>query len=277
MRIDWVDHVTKPSLGSSDWHQLSNTRTTMTSTIRYLTAKIAREIDEELMSQAGAFSLDQLMELAGLSCAQALAKVYSPEAYRNVLVCCGPGNQGGDGLVAARHLAMFGYQPVVYMPKFGSKDIYKRLHRQCDNMDIPTLPSDISALEAALPTTNVILDAIFGFSFQGPVRTPFDTVLDKIQASGKSIVSVDIPSGWDVEKGPDVEGRTVIRPEVLVSLTAPKEGARVFRGKHFLGGRFVPRSLERKYELNLPEYPGAEQVVELPPVQGAQDIGDQYL
>jgi NAD(P)H-hydrate epimerase len=44
------------------------------------------------------------MELAGLACAQALATVYGKEKYPRVLVCCGPGNQGGDGLVAARHL-----------------------------------------------------------------------------------------------------------------------------------------------------------------------------
>lgn len=45
------------------------------------------------------------MELAGLACAQTLAKVYSKDKYPRVLVCCGPGNQGGDGLVAARHLS----------------------------------------------------------------------------------------------------------------------------------------------------------------------------
>ena len=78
------------------------------------------------MSTAGAFSLDQvyhkrcyqlpkytmsdigsfqqLMELAGLACAMTLAKVYNKDKYPRVLVCCGPGNQGGDGLVAARHL-----------------------------------------------------------------------------------------------------------------------------------------------------------------------------
>lgn len=44
------------------------------------------------------------MELAGLACAQTLATVYKRETHPRVLVCCGPGNQGGDGLVAARHL-----------------------------------------------------------------------------------------------------------------------------------------------------------------------------
>lgn len=47
------------------------------------------------------------MELAGLACAQTLAKVYSKDKYPRVLVCCGPGNQGGDGLVAARHLGNY--------------------------------------------------------------------------------------------------------------------------------------------------------------------------
>ena len=73
------------------------------------------------MSAAGAYSLDQvsnprildsdkvsdpvqLMELAGQACAVAVARVYDKAKYPRVLVCCGPGNQGGDGLVAARHL-----------------------------------------------------------------------------------------------------------------------------------------------------------------------------
>ena len=82
-----------------------------------------------MMSAAGAYSLDQvsyksettrscpagflihdvflqLMELAGQACAVALARVYDKAEYPRVLVCCGPGNQGGDGLVAARHLGM---------------------------------------------------------------------------------------------------------------------------------------------------------------------------
>lgn len=234
--------------------------------IRYLTARLAQQIDEELMGAAGAFSLDQLMELAGLACAQTLATVYDKERYPIVLVCCGPGNQGGDGLVAARHLAMFGYTPMIWMPKPGSKDIYKRLHKQCANMDIPTLPASDpsqaeSTLSTALASSDVVLDAIFGFSFQPPVRAPFDAALPLIARANVPIVSVDIPSGWDVERG-DAEGRG-LRPDVLVSLTAPKEGVRRFAGRHFLGGRFVSRSVEERYELNLPGYPGVAQIVEL--------------
>ena len=55
------------------------------------------------------FSIDQLMELAGLSVASAIACEYAPRRFPRVLVIAGPGNNGGDGLVAARHLTHFGH------------------------------------------------------------------------------------------------------------------------------------------------------------------------
>jgi NAD(P)H-hydrate epimerase len=73
------------------------------------------------------------------------------------------------------------------------------------------------------------------------------------------IVSIDIPSGWDVEKGPQ-EG-SIREPEVLVSLTAPKWGVIGFSKKHVLGGRFVPK--EMAISLNLPKFSGTSQIVEL--------------
>lgn len=67
-------------------------------------------------------------------------------------------------------------------------------------------------------------------------------------------------SGWDVETGAS-DG---IQPDLLVSLTAPKKAASHFQGRyHFLGGRFVPPALDRKYALNLPQYPGTECVLQL--------------
>ena len=79
------------------------------------------------------------------------------------------------------------------------------------------------------------------------------------------LVSVDIPSGWDVEAGPPSDGVTpVLRPNLLISLTAPKICARSFTGsEHYLGGRFVPRQLAEKYQLDLPDYPGTELTVKL--------------
>lgn len=66
--------------------------------------------------------------------------------------------------------------------------------------------------------------------------------------------------GWDVEQG-SADG---LQPDMLISLTAPKKSASLFTGRyHFLGGRFVPPSLERKYQLNLPKYPDTDCVLKL--------------
>jgi NAD(P)H-hydrate epimerase len=105
-------------------------------------------------------------------------------------------------------------------------------------MDIKT-SGDSDSLRCALASSDVILDAVFGFSFKPPIRAPFDIALSLVASSRLPIVSVDIPSGWDVEKGN--VGGVGLEPEVLVSLTAPKEGVRSFAGRHFLGGRFISK------------------------------------
>lgn len=65
--------------------------------------------------------------------------------------------------------------------------------------------------------------------------------------------------GWDVEE----RSQDGINPEVLISLTAPKKCATSFTGKHFLAGRFLPYDIQKKYELNLPDFPGTDCLVEL--------------
>lgn len=91
---------------------------------KFLTASAAAALDKELMS-TGAFSIDQLMELAGLSVSQAVYRVNPPWKGDRVLVACGPGNNGGDGLVAARHLSQYGYKPTVYYPKRSKNELYQ--------------------------------------------------------------------------------------------------------------------------------------------------------
>lgn len=228
--------------------------------MKLLTQAEAIAVDEDLMQTPG-FSVDQLMELAGLSVAAAVHDAYPPG--RRVLCVCGPGNNGGDGLVAARHLLLFGYEPTVVYPKRPNKPIFINLAKQMEMMGIPVL--DALPEGALADSTDVILDAIFGFSFSGAVRAPFDTILPAIRDANLPIVSVDIPSGWSVEGGPPTDGSPALQPDVLISLTAPKLSAVHFQGKggHYLGGRFVPKSIEAKYGFKQPPFRGTEQVVRL--------------
>ncbi len=92
----------------------------------HLTQTEAKRLDDRLMNEYQ-FSIEQLMELAGLSVAEAVHDIY-PTHYR-VLVCCGPGNNGGDGLVAARHLSSFGHQVTVHVPIVKPKYEVQVYHR----------------------------------------------------------------------------------------------------------------------------------------------------
>ncbi|KAF1774828.1 YjeF N-terminal domain-containing protein [Phytophthora cactorum] len=192
------------------------------------------------------------MELAGLSVAAAVRKQFpstteptaATRGFKRVLVVAGPGNNGGDALVAARHLVHFGYSPSILYPKRSAKPLFQGLMAQCEQLKIPILEQiqDASAVDAAY---DLILDGIFGFSFSGSIRPPFDHVVGTLQKCHLPIISIDIPSGWHVEKA--------LR--------------KVFYGPdkiHYVGGRFVPKSLAEEFNLELPEYPGAEQCVKLP-------------
>ncbi|XP_066484182.1 NAD(P)H-hydrate epimerase isoform X2 [Tiliqua scincoides] len=231
--------------------------------LKYLGQKEAQMIDQELFEEYK-FSVDQLMELAGLSCATAIAKAYPPSSFTisqpAVLIICGPGNNGGDGLVCARHLKMFGYEPTLYYPKRPNKPLFEGLVTQCTKMDIPFLsefPSEAALIDEIY---GLVVDAIFGFSFQGAVREPFATILSTLEQVTIPVASIDIPSGWDVEKG----NPGGLQPDMLISLTAPKAAAKQFAGRyHFLGGRFVPTALQEKYALNLPPYPETDCVLKL--------------
>ena len=227
--------------------------------VRRLTQQEAVAVDQELFDQYR-FSVDQLMELAGLSCAVAVARHFPPARAAPppaVLVVCGPGNNGGDGLVCARHLRLFGFAPTVLYPVQKEVALYSRLAHQCRSDGVVVLdapPADLSGFQ-------LLVDALFGFSFRPPVRGALAPALRLLTDATVPVCSVDVPSGWHVEDGPD--GPDALQPALLVSLTAPKLCARHFRGAHYLGGRFVPQPLAQKYDMRLPEYPGTDCVVRL--------------
>jgi NAD(P)H-hydrate epimerase len=209
-----------------------------------------------------------------------------------------PGNNGGDGLVAARHLAHFGFDATVVYPVRSPKAHFVNLVRQCEDVGIPVLdgmPDVATAAEAAEAAADddddddddddagggsgtttarrsarrstrarydVIVDAVFGFSFRGgsAPREPHASAISAMRDmrgrddSAVVLVSVDVPSGWDVDGDGDGDGSTAgdrLVPDVLVSLTAPKPFARGFRGRHFVGGRFLPPALAEKYGIRV--------------------------
>mmetsp|Transcript_21593 Transcript_21593/g.68408 ORF Transcript_21593/g.68408 Transcript_21593/m.68408 type:complete len:248 (-) Transcript_21593:112-855(-) len=231
----------------------------------FLSRELAEQVDCDV-NKSG-IALPQGLELEGLSVASAIAREYPPEQFPRVVVVSGPGNNGGDGLSVARHLFNFGYSPSVVYPKLEQmvekSELFARLvqHLRCLGIEPATEFAGLHGFDLAV-------DAVFGFTFRGwrggGRDAPFDAIVEALAASPVPVVSIDIPSGWDTDAGPPPSG-PALQPEMLVSLLAPKQCARHFRGRHhYLGGRFVAPSIVEKYKLRLPAYPGCEQCVKLP-------------
>lgn len=243
----------------------------------FISSTDAAALDAELMGPATGFTLEQLMEMAGLACAAALpAAGLPPSPSTRVLVLAGPGNNGGDGLVAARHLKLWGYDVDVCYPKRpASQPHYARLVAQLDAVGVPLLDEAAVLVDGGARlkpgTWAVVVDALLGFGARGAPRPPLDKLIAALSPSAgpPPILAVDIPSGWDVDGG-DTTGHGA-RPAILVSLTAPKPCAATFTGQHhFIGGRFMPPALADRYGLVLPPYPAdGSQVVRVGGTGGA--------
>ena len=222
----------------------------------FLTQAQAIALDQDLFLH---YPLASLMELAGLSIACAIFKVFSPS--QSVLAVAGPGNNGGDALVAARHLHHFGFNVEVLYPIRPTKEpLFGHLVGQLEGLDIPVHKERVN-----MDAFDIVVDGLFGFSFdtsRGKIRPPYGELISQMSRTSSQVVSIDVPSGWDVSKGDIL--KTGLSPQVLVSLSAPKECSLFFQGTHhFLGGRFIPPRYQDKYPAlkGLPAYQGTDQVV----------------
>ena len=212
--------------------------------IPFINSEQSKLIDETLMNTYN-YSIDQLMEIAGLTVAKIISNEILKKNPQKILCICGPGNNGGDGLVASRYLKEFGYEIDIYYPKPNVKNpLFKRLISQCEAYEIKIISNEI----VNYSNYSFFIDAIFGFSFKGEIRQPFKNIIDELNNFQDKIVSVDIPSGFDVENG-NVNHTFV--PNYLISLTLPKLCSKNFNGRHFLGGRFVPLILFKKLNIQV--------------------------
>jgi ADP-dependent NAD(P)H-hydrate dehydratase / NAD(P)H-hydrate epimerase len=174
-----------------------------------------RAVDRWAIEAQGIPSAD-LMEAAGTALAEAAADLAPGGPVR---IVCGKGNNGGDGLVAARHLAGMGFE--VETLELWSAD---------------GLPDDLNAWLAG---SGVVVDAIFGTGFSGAVGESIAGAIESINRCGAPVIACDIASGVDGSSG-EVEG-VAVEADLTVSFHAAKLGHFVAPGKWHTGElRVVP-------------------------------------
>ena len=192
-------------------------------------AESMRAADAWAIEERGIASLE-LMETAGHAVAEAAAEISGTGPAR---VVCGKGNNGGDGLVAARALAETGYETQTFLlwpPDELSDDARANLELLADGAARQLQPGELSE---ALEGSGVVVDAIFGTGFSGAPRAPAGAAIEAINACGAPVVAADVASGVDASSG-EVEG-VAVEADVTVSFHAAKLGHWVAPGKWHTG------------------------------------------
>ena len=175
--------------------------------------------------------------------------------------------------MAARHLHHMGYNTTVVYPKQSAGPLFAGLVTQCKQLGIPVKTELSPELWDAY---DLIIDGLFGFSFSGPPREPFSALLRTMEETPVPIISIDIPSGWEVDtpvcrreeeeeesKGKKNSAIKYIKPRAVISLTLPKVCMIGYLGTHYIGGRFVPPALADYMGLEMPPYASTEQIVKV--------------
>lgn len=180
-----------------------------------------RDIDAYTIKHEPILSID-LMERAAN---ELLKKIVAKYLYaKRIRIFAGPGNNGGDGVALARMLAMAGYDVTLHIIESSSysqdlEENLKRLRKQ--GIIAPNFLSQTSSLPT-LNSDDLIIDALFGSGLSRALQGLSARLVNHINSSGASVVSVDIPSGLFGEENPVPNNNAVIRAGYTISFQFPK-------------------------------------------------------
>jgi len=173
-----------------------------------------------------------LMENAGTGTVRAITDSYGDLDGSMVMVVVGPGNNGGDGLVIARHILQQGGIPIVFLlvdPGKITGDAATNL-KIVNKLDILLYPitsgNRLETMLNCLPDCSLVVDAIFGTGLKRAVTGHFSGAIDVINQSPVPVVSVDIPSGLDSDTGQPLGN--CINADLTITYGLAKPG-------HFIG------------------------------------------
>lgn len=189
------------------------------------------------------FNTTLMMENAGRAVYEAISERFDSRAGVSVCVLCGTGNNGGDALAAARHLALNGYNVKVYLVggqvKGNDPALMLRL------LEHLIMPEARSPTPEELAQCDVIVDGIFGTGIKGEVKEPFAGAIRAINSSKAFVVAVDVPSGVDPDTG-EAAGLAVTA-DLTVTIHDAKPG--LLKAKQYVGTLLIK-------EIGIPLLPG---------------------
>jgi len=186
------------------------------------------EVDRLAVDEYG-IDLLQMMEQAGSHLAEVVRiELAGSLKGRTVVVAAGPGNNGGGGLTAARHLANRGADVRVVLASPAMRSTGASRHQLSTLLTMGTdccvtaFDLSDSDLLAALQRADAVVDAILGYNVSGPPRGDAERLIGFVIQAGCPVVSLDLPSGLDPDTG-SVPG-VAVRAAATMTVALPKTG-----------------------------------------------------
>tara|TARA_B100000401_G_scaffold8265_1_gene5410 strand:+ start:186 stop:1709 length:1524 start_codon:yes stop_codon:yes gene_type:complete len=194
------------------------------------TSKSSYELDKLCIARGIKFI--DLMENAGKSAFVKIEKEIIPSLKKfnsNILILCGPGNNGGDGLVIAKYLKSKGYNIDISFPVSDSKKINNNLKSNLNKLNI----EDKKFKDIKFNKYSLIVDSIFGVGLNRKFSKKIINVIKKINKTSSCIVSIDIASGINADTGELMP--VSIEADHTITFVAPKVGNYLLPGKNNSG------------------------------------------
>lgn len=193
--------------------------------MKVLSAAEMQACDRATSERYGVPSIELMRTAAGA--VAGLARELYPHTKR-VTVLCGRGNNGGDGMMAARLLADAGLEVTTLLLGDPAKlvgdaavawgELTNGAHRF---VHVVATAEDLSALDGALDT-DLIVDAVVGTGFKAPLKGLALAVLEWVKGSKATMLAVDLPSGWEADSTAAGATGPAFEPDAVVTFTAPK-------------------------------------------------------
>jgi len=224
-----------------------------------VTADEMRLLDQKVINEYGIPGII-LMENAGLAVMHVIKNHFSGSlARKRILVFAGKGNNGGDGFVVARHLVNAGCDVKIFLlckPEELQGDAlinWKIARKMNIRYQLIVSDRDLNVVKVGLMYTELVIDGIFGTGFKGGVQGTIAKLIDIVNEAGKTVVSIDLPSGMVADTG-CVKG-ACIKAQYTVTLALPKVGlvlepAAPFVGKLVTADISFPPELIAKQQYN---------------------------
>ena len=215
-----------------------------------VTAEQMREVDRIAVEEFG-LGILQMMENAGRNLAQNVRDMLD-EARGEVAILAGSGGNGGGGLCCARHLRNRDFSVWVVL------DREEALLRDAARNQLQILraagvrPVDPFQAREVLRRSQVVVDALIGYSLRGAPRGRAAELIDLCNEHAARVLSLDLPSGLDATSG-EAPG-VVVRPERTLTLALPKTGLRRVPGELYLADIGIPPEVFRRIGISF-EFP----------------------